>query len=211
MSETLTPEIKYLFSLRDELARATANEFMPISERAALRRRRERGYDILILGMAPHDFDKSEYLFSVSFGRSFDVVDDVRVRMQVDGTIAQIQQFAELLLGLPGVPEDAPAAWIETLSAHPRTLAAEMLEALAPVGEPFFARYTDAKSARDALVAEDPWCIGGSVKWANVLVLDLALGDLDRFRTWSRDFSLPIKQQVEGLVEIYSEAQKGAA
>jgi hypothetical protein len=86
---------------------------------------------------------------------------------------------------MSGIEYTGPHTWDVDLREPPESLANEIGVAVRGIAEPFFARFTDLRAARDAIASNDPWCFGGKTFWHALLKLDAALGELAHFREWS--------------------------
>lgn len=212
MKQPFDQAIDFSQNLRTELLTRLPSTFKALGKKLAVRRKRADGHDIVMLWSRPAErVDDGEFVFSFMPGRSFDVAAHVEKRMGTTGTLAQIQQFSERLVGLGDIPLNQPFEWSANVYEAPTVTAQAMAEAIPLIAEPFWQRFSAPLSARDALVSEDPWCAGGHLRWANVLVLDIALGDVERFRTWIAPLDDPIKQQAEYLIELHERANSDSA
>jgi hypothetical protein len=88
---------------------------------------------------------------------------------------------------MQGVAYAGPDSWSVDISAPPPDLSLQVAAAIHGMADPFFARFDELRSARDAIAAGDPWCFSGQLFWRNLLLIDAALDDLPHFEAWAAD------------------------
>ena len=99
------------------------------------------------------------------FGRHF--ADAKRVEECLEGHqfYYHIQQFSPNRKHMVGLYYDGPYTWSVDINDPPKTLVPELAEAIEGMAVPFLKRFSDIRSARDAIAANDPWCFGGKAFW----------------------------------------------
>lgn len=97
-----------------------------------------------------------------------------------------IQQYSFSRESFNSLPFKGPATWSVDIRNPPERLAQDVVDAIHGLAEPFFSRFETMVTARDAIAADDPWCFGGPGSWRQLLLLDLALRELDHFREWMK-------------------------
>jgi hypothetical protein len=188
-------------TLAQEVASTLGSGWELLPGATGLRRKRAEGNDVaLLIGSAD---DEGGASVALHVGRSFDAAREVERRWQAEGPICDIQQIGARLV--PVLETQTLAAWIFQLPAQADLAANSVAESIRALGEPFYVRFTEMPVARDAIAGGDRWCVGGPLKWAIVLKLDLALDDLHHFQEWSKGLPTATREQAEFLVQSYAQ------
>jgi hypothetical protein len=114
-----------------------------------------------------------------------------------------IQQFSVNRGALVGLAYQGPFDWSVNIHEPLGQLPVEMAAAVRGMAIPFFERFETLPSARAALADDDPWCFGGAGFWRQLLHVDLAMGEVERFREWSRRLSDYDRDQAEMEISKY--------
>jgi len=174
----------YRKQLGDEVASLFGGEFRFYRSRLELRRKVPGGNDVVILAGAskwsPH------LSISFYFGRHFDLVREVEKQCRLPPAPYHIQQYSLNLRSMKGMAYGGPYTWDVDLTRPPADIAREIKAAIEGMAYPFFERFQNLLSARDALANGDSWCFSGrDVGWRFVFLADAVLDDLAHFRQWS--------------------------
>jgi hypothetical protein len=126
---------------------------------------------------------------ALHFGCRFDAA--TKIERIVSGHVgfAHISQSSRNRQHMQGIEYSGPYEWEIDIREPFRQLVPELTSAINGIARPFHARFSNMVSARNALVAHDPWCPMVASMWPRMLYLDGALSDLAHFREWSK--SLP--------------------
>jgi hypothetical protein len=117
-----------------------------------------------------------------------------------------IQQYSHNRCAFAELPFAGPSTWSVNIESPPLGLASELADAIRGIAFPFFERFASMRAARDALAADDPWCFGGTAFWPQLLLLDLALGDVAHFKDWARDLDAFSLGQAQERIAAYETA-----
>jgi hypothetical protein len=131
------------------------------------------------------------------FGRNYKLVREMERQHALYEFPYHIQQFSVNRNAMRDVAFDGPFQWSVNIGEPLGALPREMVGAINGLANPFFDRFTSLVTARDALAADDPWCFGGRGFWRQLLHVDLALGELPHFRSWSSELSEFDREQAE--------------
>ncbi len=187
-----------------ELAGLVKDEFTFLRSRLEFRRSAAGGSDIVILSGS----SKWSPFISVSFyfGKNFDQVRALEKQHGGHPMPYHIQQYSPNLRAMRGIDYHGPCTWEVDIEKPPENLASEILAGVRGMAEPFFARFSDLRAARDAIAADDSWCFGGQAFWRALLKLDAALGDLGHFREWSKSLGPFESQQAAAMLAVWDGA-----
>ena len=175
--------------------------------RLELRAQVPDGHNVIILSGA----NKYSPHISVSFyfGRNFAAAKEIEQLLGKHQFYYHIQQYSPNRNVLKGLPYTGPYTWSVDIEKPPATLPSEIVEAIHGIADPFFDRFSTMTKARDAIAADDPWCFGGRTFWSQLLLLDLALGDLQHFERWAKSLDEFNRAQAEETIAKYMAAKKG--
>jgi hypothetical protein len=176
----------FLQDLGSRISEALGSDFKYRKSRLEFRKVFEGGEDVVSLAgsnrFSPH--------ISVSFyfACSFAAAHCLEELVGLDPLPYHIQQLSLNRGRMKGltVRNSGREEWSINIekSIDPR-LVAEIIAAIHGMAFPFFDRFSNILSARDALSSNDSWCLGGKMAWRQLLILDGCLNDLVHFRKWS--------------------------
>ncbi len=112
-----------------------------------------------------------------------------------------IQQYSLNARSFKGLNYKEKCAWDININHPPTAIADEIAAAIHSIAEPFFSRFTTITIARDAIAENDSWCFGGKTFWRQLLLLDLALDDLEHFNHWAKRLTDSEKDQANRMIE----------
>lgn len=177
---------KYLQALGAELAAALGPDYRFYKSALELRAPTGTGENVITLGGAMRGAPFIAIAFH--FGCSFTAARAVAKQLGLQAVGPHISQYSLNRASMKGLPASGPGrvSWdVHTGKTPDATLVPEMVTAIRGMALPFFERFADMAAARNAVAANDAWCLGGTAQWRNVLVLDAALGELDHFEAWA--------------------------
>lgn len=185
-----------------EISKNLGGSYKFLKSRQELRAEVPDGHNVLILSAAAKYSPYVELAFY--FGRNFNAAKRIEKIIGGHAFPYHIQQFSMNHRLLSPLPFSGPHIWSIDINNPPRNLAAEVTNAIIGIAVPFFERYADIRTARDAIANNDPWCFSGNFLWSQVLLLDLALDDLAHFDSWSQRLDPFSKQQAREKIEKYN-------
>ena len=184
-----------------DLAAALGAPYRFFKARLELRAEAPDGHNVVILA------GSTKYSPSISvnfyFGRNFAEAKRIEKRLGDHQFYYHIQQFSPNRRHMNGLDYSGPFTWSVEINNPPRTLAAELAEAVRGMAAPFFERFSDMRAARDAVAANDPWCFGGKTCWRQVLLLDMALNDLEHFERWRANLHELAQRQASEMIASF--------
>jgi len=199
----------FLRDLGAGVATLLGPEFVYSKSKLELKRKVPEGHDVIILsGSAKY----SPYI-SVAFyyGKNFAAARSVEKAARVYTFPYHIQQYSVNWRPTQETPYRGEGSWSIDLNSPPSTLAQEMAIAIQGIAFPFFSRFKELTTSRDALAANDPGCFGGPIFWSQLLRLDAALGDLPHFQQWSHCLDEWTRGQAEAEMAKFALVTVGGA
>ncbi|HEY3319365.1 MAG TPA: hypothetical protein VGP72_02675 [Planctomycetota bacterium] len=159
--------------------------------RCEFRKSAGEGDDVIVLSgnnkWSPHIH------LSFHVGRNFAAAKPIEKLLGLTPFYYQIHQWSQNTRYAKSLRFAGPCTWSIDINSPPESLVPEIVAAIHGIADPFLERFAKIEVARDALATNDPWCVGGSILWRQLLVLDLTLNDLAHFETWAKsnlkDFS----------------------
>jgi hypothetical protein len=109
---------------------------------------------------------------------------------------------------MQGLEYAGPYNWSVNINDPPKTLLSELTDAIRGMAVPFFERFSDIRSARDAIAADDPWCFGGRLCWRQLLLLDLAINDLEHFERWRSGLDELYQRQASEMIALFARSKE---
>ena len=170
-------------ALGSEVAKALACDVEFVPSQLLLRWRGE-GADSLVSFSGSNKFSP---FVSVAFyfGRRFESASQIERAIGDRSNQWHISHYSINLPLMMDMPYDGPHDWKVDIRNPPVTLVPEMARAIQGMAYPFFERFASVLVARDALLANDPWCVMADFMWSRMLSLDAALGELEHYEEWS--------------------------
>lgn len=195
---------KFKKDLGAEVCQHLGSDFKFLRSKRELRRPSGNGHDVVILSgsnkWSPH--------ISVAFyyGRNYDDVKSIEKLAGEEPMPYHIQQYSPNATRISGLDFAGTTTWEVDITGPPAGLAKDIAAAIRGVAFPFFARFTELKTARDALATEDTWCFGAAGSgWYSLLKLDAALRDFEHFEVWRECLNEFYYQQSEERLLRYKE------
>jgi hypothetical protein len=199
---------KYLQALGAGLAEALGPGYRFHKSALELRAATDAGENLVTLGGAMRHSPLVDVAFH--FGCSYGAAKAVAKQLGLQAG-PHIVQYSLNRASMKGLPMSGPGrgSWSVHIGTPPdATLLAEIATAIRGMAAPFFERFAGMAAARDAVAADDSWCLGGRMQWRSVLALDAALGELDHFRAWAARLDPLNAQEAHGLL-LRAEALRG--
>lgn len=188
-------------SLGAKLTDALSGRYRFFKSRRELRADAPGGHDVLILTGAtkysPH------ITVDFYFGRNFSAAKQVEKRIGKHQFYYHIQQYSPNRKHMNGLRYSGPYTWSVDINDPPKTLVDELAEAVQGMALPFFERFADIRSARDAIANDDPWCFGGKTFWRQLLLLDMAMDDVAHFERWATNLDALSQQQANEMIAAF--------
>ncbi len=122
---------------------------------------------------------------SFYFGRNYSAVRTLEELTGERGSHYHIHQYSLNRKLMTGLRYRGPHTWNVDIRRPDDSLVEQLLIAVNAMAFPFFNRFSEIESARDAIASNDAWCLGGPIFWRNLLYLDAALGDMQHFENWA--------------------------
>jgi hypothetical protein len=188
------------------LAEVLGGQYRFFKSRLELRADAPDGHNIVILAgstkYSPH--------ISVDFyfGRNFAEAKQVEKRLGGHQFYYHIQQFSPNRTHMKGLEYTGPYIWSVDINNPPMTLVSELAGAVRGMAVPFFERFSDIRTACDAIAVNDPWCFGGKAFWRQLLLLDMAMNDLEHFENWRVNLDDLAQRQASEVVALFKETKE---
>lgn len=193
-------------NLGAEIAAQLGSTYKFFKSRLELRADVPEGHNVIVLSGSNK---YSPYIeVSFYFGKNFAAVKRIEKLLGEHQFYYHIQQYSPNRASLTGLPYTGPYTWSVDITKPTERLAAEMAQAINGIAGPFFSRFSEMRAARDAIATGDRWCFGGAGYWNQVLLLDLALGDLAHFESWSENLDTRSLDQAREEISKFMAAQK---
>ena len=194
----------FLQQLGAEIAKGLGAEYKFFKSTLELRAPTPGGHNVLVLSgsnkYSPH------ISISFYFGKNFAAAKKVEKIFGSHRFYYHITQYSSGRQPLYAATYKGPDNWQVDITAPPANLAAEIVEAIRGMANPFFERFNTIQAARDAIAAYDPECFGGSLFWRQLLLLDLAMNDLLHFEQWSKTLGVFEREQAAKEIIQYRTA-----
>lgn len=173
----------FLQKLGDELTEMLGPGYRLLRSRRELRAEAPNGYRSVVL----HAATKYSPFIGLAFyfGCVYSAVRPIEDLLGPHRAVFHVQQFSYNRPHMQGLSYSGPDSWSVDVSAPSPDLSPQVAAAIHGMADPFFARFEELQSARDAIAAGDAWCFSGQLFWRNLLLLDAALGDLHHFEAWA--------------------------
>ncbi len=190
----------FLQEIGVELGEMLGDEYRFMRSRRELRAEAANGFNSVVLNAATK---YSPFIgFAFYFGRIYSAAREIEARLGPHRAYFHVQQFSYNRSHMQGLSYDGPDNWSVDITDPPAGLSSQVAAAIHGMADPFFARFADLRSARDAISARDPWCFSGEFYWRNLLLLDAALDDLPHFDSWAAGINSVYRDQAAELVAI---------
>ena len=190
--------------LGGRLAEALGGHYRFFKSRLELRADAPGGDNVLILAAS------TKYSPHISidfyFGRNFAQAKRVEKRIGDHQFYYHVQQFSPNGKHMKGLEYSGPYTWSVDLNDPPKALIPELVEAVRGMAVPFFERFANIQTARDAIAADDSWCFGGKTFWRQLLLLDMAMNDLEHFEEWRAPLDALAQSQASEMISLFKEA-----
>jgi len=202
-----SPEFQRRLGL--DLSEALGAQYRFFKSRLELRADAPDGHNVVILAgstkYSPH--------ISVDFyfGRNFAEAKRVEKRLGDHQFYYHIQQFSPNRRHMKGLEYSGPFTWSVDVNNPPRALASELAEAVRGMAVPFFERFSNIRTARDAIADDDPWCFGGKAYWRQLLLLDMAMNDLQHFERWRANLHELYQRQASEMIALFKGVNESVA
>jgi hypothetical protein len=174
---------KYLRHLGGKLATQLGAEYAFLKSRQLLKRSLPNGTLTLTLSgsnkYSPHIF------LAFYFGVTFPQVASLEKRLGIHQFPMHVGQYSPNCTVRKPTTYAGPCSWEVDITRPQDGLVEEISLAIEGLAIPFYEKYGSLVAARDAIALNDPNVFGGPMFWAQLLRLDLALGDLKHFEEWS--------------------------
>ena len=191
-------------SLGAELASRLGPEYRYFKSKLQLRAVVSDGEHVLALSgsnkYSPH-IEVSFY-----FGKSFAEARQIERELGIYSFPYHIQQYSPNFAHRGRGDYHGPCTWSFNLHDPPKSLCEELVAAVHGLALPWFKQFGDMRTARDAIANNNRDVFGGPMFWAQVLRLDLALGETQHFIDWSEQLDPLSQSQAK---EILSRFQAG--
>jgi len=109
---------------------------------------------------------------------------------------------------MKGLEYSGPYTWSVDINNPPKTLVSELAGAVGGLAVPFFKRFSDIRTARDAIAADDPWCFGGKPFWRQLLLLDMAINDWEHFEDWRANLDGLAQRQASEMIALFKQTKE---
>jgi hypothetical protein len=176
---------KFKKKLGMELEALFLGEFKFYKSKLELRRKREKGFDVIVLSGS----NKWSPLIDVSFyfGRNFDLARKVEKELDSYPMPYQIQQYSPNVNAMNGLEYSGDGIWEVNIEEPPQNLAVIIKKDIEKIAFPFFEKFTTLETAQEALANDHSWCFSPKGPFYHMLfMIDAALGDLEHFKKWSK-------------------------
>ncbi|MFL6605622.1 MAG: hypothetical protein ACJ8R9_30395 [Steroidobacteraceae bacterium] len=137
------------------------------------------------------------------FGKNFSQIRAIEKNLGIYSFPCHVQQYSPNFSSRGLGTYHGPCTWSVDLNNPPSSLADELIAAIEGLTLPFFEAYGTLLSARDAIAANERDVFGGPMFWGQLLRLDLALDDLEHFRSWSTRLDELSRSQAEEIINKY--------
>jgi hypothetical protein len=201
---------KYQQLLGEALADQLGGEFKFYRSNVKLRRENALGHDVIVVGgstkWSPH--------ISVDyyFGKRFDRIRRIEKELGMHPMPMHIQQYSPNVGNMKGLKPTGPYSWTANITESLGTLPTELAHSIREIAFPFFERFHDLESSRDAFIANDSWCFGAAPYfWHALFKMDTALGDIEHFEKWSQCLEAPYLEQAQEALRKYYAAESIAS
>ena len=173
----------------------------------ALRADAKNGHRVVYL--AGSDKQSPNISISFYFGINFDAARSIELQLERSPRLYHINQYSLNRNLMQELEYRGPYTWLVNVNSSPSDLAAQIAQAVHGIADPFFERFSTLASARDAIAGGSSWCFSGPTFWQPVLLLDIALGDLEHFRNWSLALSDESRVLAEAMLIKHIAAKVG--
>ena len=186
----------FLIEFGEELASELGGDFRLHKTHLELKRPCGEAYDVI----AFHGSNKYSPRVHLDFlvGKYYREVDVVRKAMGEGRFPCHVTQRGESTRG----------GWSVDIEDPPPGLVEEVANCLRQSTETFFRSFASMRHARDALANGSKLCAGGSMAWRQVLMLDLALNELDHFQGWRRVLDDRAQWQADLAIRLYLRSRR---
>lgn len=184
------------------------DDYQFLKSKLEFRIKTDLGYNIITLsGASKH----SPYI-SLSFhiGKHFNITQDILKILEQDRKSENISSYALNARSFKNLNYMGRHTWDININHPSITIADEIVAAIHGIADPFFTRFLTPELAREAIAHNDSWCFGGKAFWRQLLILDLALNDLNHFTEWSKRLTDVEKNQADVMIETYHSLKKPA-
>ena len=188
------------------LAGALGGQYRFFKSRLELRADAPDGHNVVILAgstkYSPH------ITVDFYFGRNFAKAKQVEKLLRGHQSYYHIQQFSPNRTHMKGLEYSGPYTWSVDINNPPKTLVSELAGAVGGLAVPFFKRFSDIRTARDAIAADDPWCFGGKPFWRQLLLLDMAINDWEHFEDWRANLDGLAQRQASEMIALFKQTKE---
>jgi len=193
-------------SIGAELVDALNGQYKFFKSRVELRADASDGHNVIVLAGAT----KYSPYISVDFyfGRNFASAKQIERRLGEHQFYYHIHQYSPNRKAMKGLDYSGPYTWSVDINNPPKTLVTELAGAIQGMAVPFFERFADIQTARDALAANDRWCLGGTTFWHQLLIIDLAINDLAHFERWSETLEGFDRKQASEMIRSFKKTSE---
>lgn len=188
-------------ALGAEVATLLGSSYKFFKSRGELRAEVEGGHHVVVLSGSSKYSPHVEINFY--FGKNFTEAKRIEKQLGINQCYCHIQQYSPRCQFSEERTYRGPCNWSVDISSPPPTLAADVAKAIVGLSSPFLANYGRLQSARDAIAHDDPNVLGGQCFWSQLLLLDLALGDLQHFKNWSAHLDELSRSQSEDIIKAF--------
>ena len=182
---------KFRRDLGQCLADSFGSEFRFYKSRLELRRRRSYGYESVVLSgsskFSPH------VTIAFYFGLNFSSAKKLEkyIYPAIEPSYYHIHQYSLNISKMQKMEYEGKSFWeVDLEKDKPQKLVPEMRNAIENTAFPFFQRFQNMKTARDAIVGKDSWCLSGQEYWRALLSMDAALNELHNFEVWMQNIKI---------------------
>lgn len=193
-------------TLGAEIAEILGPKYKFFKSSGQLRAEVDGGHHVVALAGSNKNSPYVEVAFYL--GKNFAAAKRVEKQLDIFHFYYHVQQYSPNCACSGSGAYHGPCTWSVDISRPPPMLAKEVANAIGGLSTPFLEKYGTMLAARDAIANNDLDVFSGKGYWAQLLRLDLALGDLQHFERWAIQLDDLTRSQASEVIQKWQVLQK---
>lgn len=142
------------------------------------------------------------------FGRRFHKIKKLEKQNGYRATQYHIHQHSNSIKNMHGLTYDGSGFWHLNLEDTTLPFLNDFHDTIVLAAYPFFKRFRELESAREALLTEDSWCFPAfKTSFHQLVKFDICTGNVDNIQNWQNKLDDAKKQIVHSMVNMHKSKQ----